>query len=77
MSEWRTIESFEQLSDKTERVLIYVPGRGILLAQHVFGGFGQWVVGSEVFAGTDGPKLNRAPTHWMPLPPPPSTTQPE
>jgi hypothetical protein len=65
MSEWKPIESAPK--DGTEVLLAY-PG-GIVKSGKwtLFGGYYE-----EHWADGERPRFGADPTHWMPLPPPPS-----
>jgi len=68
MSEWQPIETAPK---NYINVLVFDPGYGQVVAEYHFSFGGMWVVSAY---STDNSQTGLEPTHWMPLPAPPTAT---
>lgn len=79
MSDWRPIETYREVSDKTNPILVFFPNWGVEKVQAEFSGIDTFVFGGRRVLAREidwlDPKKgpSRPPTHWMPLPEPPTS----
>ena len=79
MSDWQPIETWNKVSDKTKPILVYFPNWGVEKVKCVFTGyevftFGNYIIPIEPLPYENMKGPTRPPTHWMPLPTPPSAS---
>ena len=76
---WLPIETYRKVSDKTKAILVFFPGWGVEKVSPEFTGYSSFVFGEHRVPEQpeDWPDKRKGPskppTHWMPLPPPPTT----